>query len=94
MTYSNSTFVLDVNGTPHIVFQTKWHSDAEELGRRWAEGHPQQISTKGPHGTDLPPVINVRVARGHEKTSYETEASFEFYEGVKIVHLVNRDPLS
>jgi hypothetical protein len=93
MTYSSSTFVLDLNGTPHIVFQTKWHSDAEELGRRWAEDHAQQLTAKGPHGTDLPPVTKVRIARTAEKASYEADANSGFYEGVKIVHLEDRDLL-
>jgi protein-tyrosine phosphatase len=93
MTYSNSTFTLDVNGEPHLVFQTKWHSDAEEIGRRWVEDHAQQLSTKGPHGTDLPPVIKVRMARTTEKASFDAAAeAAEIYEGVKIVHLVGSDP--
>jgi hypothetical protein len=90
MDFSRSTFTVEVNQTPTLVFQAKWATEAENVGFGWAEHHSHQISTKGSHGTDLPAVIKVRVARPDEKTRYEAEGSrSESYDGVKIVYLVD-----
>jgi hypothetical protein len=90
MDFSLSTFTVEVNQTPTLVFQAKWASDAEDIGFGWAERHSDQISTKGPHGTDLPAVIKIRVARADEKARYEAEGErFESYEGIRIVYLVD-----
>lgn len=75
-----------------VVFRAKWHSEADEVGHGWVRYHSHQLSTKGPHGTDLPLVIKVRIARQAEKASYEAEGnSAEFHESVKIVYLVELD---
>jgi hypothetical protein len=77
------------------VFQAKWATEAEDIGFGWAKDHSHQISTKGPHGTDLPAVIKVRVARPDEKATYEVKGNnVDFYAGVKIVYLVDLDALS
>jgi hypothetical protein len=95
MDFSLSTFTVEVNQTPTLVFQAKWAAEAENIGFGWAERHSDQISTKGSHGTDLPAVIKVRIARANEKAAYEAEGNnVEFYAGVKIVCLVDLSSLS
>jgi hypothetical protein len=95
MDFSQSTFTVEVNQAPTLVFQAKWATEAEEIGFGWAQDHSQQISTKGPHGTDLPAVIKVRVARPDEKAAYEAKSGkVDVYAGVKIVYLVDLNSLS
>jgi hypothetical protein len=95
MDFSRSTFTLEVNQTPTLVFQAKWAAEAEDIGFGWAQDHSHQISTKGPHGTDLPAVIKVRLARPDEKAAYETESgNVDAYAGAKIVYLVDLNSLS
>jgi hypothetical protein len=89
MDFSQSTFTVEVNQTPTLVFQAKWATEAEKIGFGWAQDHSDQISTKGPYGTDLPAIIKVRVARPDEKASYEEGSRSESYDGVKIVYLVD-----
>jgi len=80
--------------SPHW-FQAKWAAEAEHIGFGWAQDHSHQISTRGPHGTDLPAVIKVRVARQDEKTAYETESgNVDICAGVKIVYLVDLSSLT
>ena len=67
MDFTRSTFTVEVNQIPTLVFQAKWATEAEDIGFGWAQDHAQQILTKGPHGTDLPAVIKVRVARRMRK---------------------------
>ena len=42
MDFALSTFTVEVNQTPILVFQAKWASEAENIGFGWAEGHPNQ----------------------------------------------------
>ena len=94
MDFTRSTFTVEVNQIPTLVFQAKWATEAEDIGFGWAQDHAQQILTKGPHGTDLPAVIKVRVARRDEKATYEAEGKVEIYRGVTIVYLVDLNSLS
>jgi hypothetical protein len=87
MTYSDSTFVIEVNQVPYAVFQTKWQSDAEAFGKRWAADYAELLTAKGTHGTELPPVIKVRIARPSEKAVFADDNSPELYEGLRIVFL-------
>jgi hypothetical protein len=90
MDFSQSTFTVEVNQTPTLVFQAKWATEAEDIGFRWAQDHSDQISTKGPYGTDLPAIIKVRIARSDEKAKYGAEGNrSESYHGVRIVYLVD-----
>ena len=90
MDFSRSTFTVEIDQIPTLVFQAKWATEAEDIGFGWAQDHAQQISTMGSHGTDLPAVIKVRVARPDEKAVYEAESgNVDVYAGVKIVHLVD-----
>ena len=94
MDFTQSTFTVEINQTPTLVFQAKWASEAEEIGFGWARDHSDQISTKGPHGTDLPAVIKVRISRQDEKAAYEAESgNVDVYAGVKIVYLVDLSSL-
>jgi hypothetical protein len=93
MDFAQSTFTLEVNQTPTLVFQAKWAAEAEDIGFGWAQDHSNQISTKGSYGTDLPAVIKVRIARPAEKAAYEAKVdNAKFYAGVKIVYLVDLNP--
>ena len=90
MDFPQSTFTVEVNQTPTLVFQAKWATEAEIIGFGWAEEHSQQISTKGALGTDLPTVVKVRIARQTEKAAYEDEGrKTETYNGVRVVYLVD-----
>jgi hypothetical protein len=88
MDFSTSTFVVEINRTPAIVFQAKWAADAERIAFGWAERHSDRIKARGSHGTELPPTIKVRVARQDEKAAANQAVNAEIYEGVEIVYLV------
>lgn len=86
--YSSSVFTLEINGTPTLAFRLKWHAEADRLGHDWVYSHKDQISTKGPYGTELPPIIKVRTARAIERAAFEAATGpAEIYDGVKIVRL-------
>ena len=87
--YSLSVFTLEINGKPKLAFQAKWHAEADRLGRDWVYSHRHQISSKGRYGTELPPLISVRMALAAERAAFEADSTDdEFYEGVKIVRLI------
>ena len=71
MSFSRSTFIVEVNNIPTIAFQAKWAVEAENVAFGWATLHSSQLSTKGTHGTELPSVIKIRIARLGEKAAYE-----------------------
>ena len=61
-------------------------TEAEDIGFGWAQNYSEQISTKGSHGTDLPAVIKVCIARPNEKATYEADgANVDLYAGVKMI---------
>ena len=87
--YGLSVFTLEVNGKPTLVFRTKWHSEAERIGRDWVYSHQDQIAMKGPFGTKLPPLIKVRIARVAEREAFEANTdNLDIYNGVKVVRLI------
>ena len=89
MSFSNTTFTIELNGMATVVFRTKWQSEADDIGRGWIGYHWHQLPTKGPLGEEVPLVQKIRIARPAEKASYETEGnSTEVYEEVKMVYLV------
>jgi len=47
--YSNSMFVIEVEGRPSAIFETKWDVDAELICRTWTNNHWEQLMVKG-HG--------------------------------------------
>jgi hypothetical protein len=88
MDFSLSTFTLEVNQTPTLVFQAKWAAEAEDIGFGWANDHADRLSTKGSHGSELPAVIKVRIATAVEKAAYLAAGNnSEFYKAVKLVYL-------
>jgi len=94
MSYSNSTFAIEINGTPAVIFQAKWHSEADEICQGWTRYHWEQLPRTELRGYELPPFVKVRLARADERARYDTEVeSFEFYGEVKIVYLIDLDAL-
>lgn len=90
ITYSNSTFTVEINGFPAVAFQTKWHKEADEICRGWAHQHWDQLTTKGRHGgLELPPIIKVRLARADEKAAYVASKGAEYHDGNKVVYLID-----
>jgi hypothetical protein len=91
MSFSLSTFTVEMNGIPTIAFQARWHAEADEICRGWANLHWDEISSKGPRsGVALPPIIKVRLARAPEKAAYKVAGDdVEFYGEVKIVKLID-----
>lgn len=87
MNFSLSTFVVEVNGKAHIAFQTKWHGDAEQIGRDWVTYRSDQFASEG-HRASLPPIVKIRVATAQERAAYaDDKNNSEFYADVKIVYL-------
>jgi hypothetical protein len=88
MNFSNSLFTVEINQTPSFVFVAKWASEAEDMAFAWAEENADRLATKGSHGTDLPAVIKVRIARASERAAYLSDSgAAHLYQGVKIVYL-------
>lgn len=86
--YSLSIFTLEINGKPKLAFQAKRHAEAERLGRDWVYSHLDQISSKGRYGTELPPLISIRMALAAERAAFEADSDDdELYDGVKVVRL-------
>jgi hypothetical protein len=86
--YSLSIFTLEINGKPVLAFRTKRHAEADRLGRDWVYSHLDQISSKGPYGTELPPLISVRIALAAERAAFIADSNDdELYDGVKVVRL-------
>ena len=98
MSFTPSTFTLDIDGKPTLVLRTKWRVNAEEYCRAWVEAHQDELTTKGPYGSDLPlisrPAITLRMAHAAEKVAYEAGAhSAELYHDVSVVTLTDVGPL-
>src|ERR1019366_4980345 len=91
MSFSLSTFTVEINGTPTIAFQARWHAEADDICRGWANLHWDEISPKGPPpGVALPPIIKVGLARAPEKAAYQVAVDdVEFFDEVKIVKLID-----
>jgi len=86
--FSLSVFTLEINGKPKLTFRAKRHAEAERLGRDWAYSHQDQISSRGPYGTKLPPLISVRMALAAERAAFDADSNDdEYYDGVKIVRV-------
>jgi hypothetical protein len=82
MEFSISTFVVEINGIACAAFQTKWQSEAEIIGRDWAEDQLRQQLTEAPV---WPPLLRVRIARPAERAAYEKAEGTETYGGVAFV---------
>jgi hypothetical protein len=89
MSFSPSTFTIEINGVPTVAFQAKWQVDADQICRDWLHTHWDKLSERGPGGIELPPIFKLRLARPTEREAYEVEgAGFEFCGKVKIVNLI------
>ncbi len=87
--YSLSLFTLEINGKPKLAFRAKRHAEADRLGRDWVYSHKDQVASKGTYGTELPPLISVRIALAAERAAFEAESDgVELYDGVRMVRLV------
>ena len=94
MSFSLSTFTLDIDGKPRLVLRAKWQADADEYCRAWVQAHWDELTKKGPYGADLPPAIRVRLAHPAEKAAYEADAdSAELFHEVSVVILTDAERL-
>ena len=89
MSFTRSTFTIEINGLPTVVFQAKWQVDADRICRDWLYTHWDQLSERGPGGLELPPMFKLRLARASEREAYEVGGTgFEFCGVVKVVNLI------
>jgi hypothetical protein len=94
VSFSLSTFTLDIDGKPMLVLRAKWQADADEICRAWVQTHWGELTREGPYGTELPPAIRLRMARAAEKAAYETNAhSALLFHDVSIVMLTGPERL-
>ena len=94
MSFSLSTFTLDIDGKPRLVLRAKWQADADEICRAWVQSHWDELTREGPYGAELPPAIRLRMARAAEKAAYDTNAhSALLFHNVSIVMLAGAERL-
>ena len=88
MSFSPSTFTIEIGAVPKVAFQAKWQADADQICKDWLRAHWDQLSSTGPGGIELPPIFKLRLARTDERAAYEAEGTeVEFCGEVKIVRL-------
>jgi hypothetical protein len=85
MEFSISTFIVEINGSACAAFQSKWQSEAEALGRRWADDQLRQLSAD----QGWPPLIRIRIARPTERAAYQDAENADDYEGIAFVTLAS-----
>lgn len=91
MSFSLTTFTIEINGVSTFAFQAKWQAEAERFCQEWVEAHWAELATAAPGGSDLPPGYKVRLARPSERIAYDADATgTEFFRDVKIVKLTSR----
>jgi hypothetical protein len=89
MSFSLSTFTVEVDHSPAIAFQAKWQAEAEKVYREWLNSHWDELAKEGPGGVEWPPISKLRLARPSERAAYEADGnSLEFIGDVKIVKLI------
>jgi hypothetical protein len=94
VSFSLSTFTLDIDGKPILVLRAKWQADADVICRAWVQAHWDELTREGPYGAELPPAIRLRMARAAEKAAYETNAhSALLFHDVSIVMLTGAERL-
>jgi hypothetical protein len=94
VSFSLSTFTLDIDGKPTLVLRAKWQADADEICRAWVQAHRDELTREGPYGAELPPVIRLRMARAAEKAAHETSAhSALLFHDASIVMLTGAERL-
>jgi hypothetical protein len=91
MSFSFSTFTVEIDGVPTIAFRAKWYAEANDICRGWANLNWDEIVAKDPTSCRaLPPTVIVRLARASEKAAYDAAVDVEFYGDAKIVELADR----
>ena len=75
MTFSPSTFTIEIDAVPTVAFQAKWQADADQICSEWLRAHRDELSSLGPGGVELPPIFKLRLARAAEKAAYEAQGS-------------------
>jgi len=94
VSFSLSTFTLDIDGKPMLVLRAKWQADADEICRAWVQAHWDELTREGPYGAELPPAIRLRMARAAEKIAYDANAhSALIFHDVSIVMLTRAEGL-
>jgi hypothetical protein len=87
ITTPNQRFVIEAEGTPTAMFQTKWHADAGLICRTWTNNHWQKLLLKGPGRLEFLPLIKLRLARPDEIAAYAAEnGKFDIQEGTRRGH--------
>ena len=90
MSFSLSPFTLEIDGKPTLVFEAKWHVEADEICRSWVRSNWNPIPKQGPNGIEFPPVFKVRLAHASEKAAYQADiAHAELHGEVHVVKLVD-----
>jgi hypothetical protein len=89
MTFSVSTFTIEVDGAPTAVFKARLQAEANEIGEGWAQHHRDDLSWKGSYGLELPRTVRVRMAKASEKAAYEAgnDSGELLQKGIKVVYL-------
>jgi hypothetical protein len=79
--YSKSLFVIEVDGTPTVIFKNKRHAEAELICQTWKNNHWEQLLIEGRGKLKFPPLIKLRLAHHHEITAYAAEnAQVEIFD--------------
>ena len=92
MSFSLSTFTLDIDGKPRLVLRAKWEAQADEICRAWVQAHWDELTGEGPYGAELHPAVRLRMARPTEKAAYETNVhNAMLFHDVSIVMLTEAD---
>ena|ERR1700744_5601028 len=90
MTFSLSTFVVEVDATPLIAFQAKWQAEADQICRDWISAHSHELTVKGARKIDFPPLFKLRLARTSERAAYEAGGSgVELCGDVPVIRLTD-----
>jgi hypothetical protein len=90
MSFSLSTFTLEVDGKPTLVFAAKWQVEADQICQSWVQSNWDHIPKQRLHGIELPPALKVRLAHSSEKATYEAEAGrAELCGNVHVVKLAD-----
>jgi len=95
MSFSLSTFTVEINGRPTIAFKTKWQAEADEISRGWINLHWGEITEERIGGVAIPLAIKVRLASASEGATLEAAGDeVDFYGDVKIVRLIEAKPFT
>ena len=93
MSFSLSTFTLDIDGKPRLVLRAKWEAQADEICRAWVQAHWDELTGEGPYGAELHPAV--RPAHGTpdgKSRAYETNVhNAMLFHDVSIVMLTKAD---